>query len=664
MPSTTHEPAVLSVENGLKAFFSAPTRPCVRRSKQEPTDSDDNHSIQSADSLTTTCLPPADSDPAKLALLVQAPRLTGAGKRTRRCDKKGARRRRSLSSRDKHRKTPSLRLPPQIPPFRGGARSSPMVPSVLFTPALRSSAPVPPLRRPSSELPFFRPQQDGDGSPSNHLPLFVSRLSYCDINNPFELQVEVKQPTVTPAESLLFNYTTFEFSLPLEDTPCDIPLETFAYKESPLRSVSIRRTNRDDHRKVTSCQSTYNLDYLDEDCYHWLTTSLDTDQSLTSEPLHSYPVDEAADVQEYYHCLRRRMPPHHVLAHARHILARDILGPSKAAVLLYNHDILNNRCLFSLLDPATAAHFHESYLEDEPLKIETVDELSIHGGDSDVSLSPGTVVGDRSPFFLTAGQHHHQTDTGLLPPYSDTEFHSRPDTPGVLPPDSSVTLDSPLSPACDALDLATQSQGSEGCREVAESACPLMTDESSDQSKPSPFPLSLSSFSSGDTPRPLQSVTTWLSRYLSENNSIIQPSGLESDSSMANPNVGDETRGVSSAVNPTESQESETSSCSSPASAGDDSVFTLTASSPLMVDWYRTCWPVDGADVPDDVDYISLLGWDPMDPSTKPRMTRFNSSCWRMMATENRMIKARKIVSPLKKRLHLPRRNDKPQCSG
>ncbi|KAJ1656990.1 hypothetical protein IWQ61_003539 [Dispira simplex] len=414
---------------------------------------------------------------------------------------------------------------------------------------------------------------------------------------------------------------------------------------------------------MTSCQSAYDLDYFDEDCYHWLSTSLDTDQSLTSEPLRSYPVNEEADVQEYYHCLRRRMSPHHVLAHARHIFARDLLGPSKAAVMLYNHDILNNRCLFSLLDPAAAARFHECYLGEEPLEKETVDELSIHGGDSDVSLSPGTVVGDRSPFFLSFGQHHHQTDTGLLPPYSDTEFHLRHDTPGLLSPDSSATLDKSLPTACDALDLATQSQGSESGREAVGNICPPMTDESDSQSKSSPFPLALSSFSSGDTPRPLQSVTTWLSHYLSENNSIFQSSGSELDSPVGNLDVSVETRETSPIVIPTENQEGETSSCSSPTSAGDDSISTLTASSPLMVDWYRTCWPVDGADVPDEVDYISLLGWDPMEPLTKPRMTRFNSSCWRMMAMENRMIKARKIVSPLKKRLYLPRRTDKPQRS-
>ncbi|KAJ1992087.1 hypothetical protein H4R33_001143 [Dimargaris cristalligena] len=588
--------APLFLQDGLQisltssAYFSDEEYPPTKSCPSRPS------SIRSADSWSaTTCLPPS-SAPESFGCSPKlrsthpsggplAHPLADFGPPLPRSNTKGCRTR---------RKRLPANLPPQIPRFGRPTAKPLLLPT--STPATHPNlglkpAPVVVPLDPEAPLPFRR----SPPSPRlafNELPLHRSRLADCNITNPFDLAVEVRQPEQQrSAELFVFRHSFFEPDLP-EDP--QVPLETFAYKESPL--VSPYR------RPPPSTPRSHSLDYLDEKCRHWLFQSgTDANAAHPSHPSSSpaAPVtsimyttpDAAEDMQAYYQLIRRRMLPHHVLTNARLVLARERLNPTRASVLLYNHDILNNRCLFSLLDPKAAVEFHDKYFPEENQLF-----LGTSAG-SDRSLSPLTMVEPADSDYLTTSPRRLEGPPGH--PLSPNEEP----LPGLLPNDDDSLFE---RQAPETLDTASATLKS------GLSTLNLETESSLPGGAPS-----------GDSGPPL----------------------LSSDP----------------AITPAGGDEPLVYSLSPSITISDTTSMTVTAAtSPLMVDWYGTCWPVETANSPDDVDYMALLGWDPLQPHTKPRSTRFNPACWRMMAIENRMMINGKIVAPLKKRLNLPRRRDMP----
>ncbi|KAJ1975841.1 hypothetical protein H4R34_004188 [Dimargaris verticillata] len=517
-----------------------PCRPTERsRSRPEPAtayqgDSDD--SIAAADTLTfTTCQPPVTPLPRSKPSTSVLARKADAGRVPRRFHPRRTRK--------------PANLPPQIPPYRRAAPQTPV----------RPVKPVRTNRR--SELPFdqfWASVSTLDPSTAFYqLPLERSRLDAVDIGNPFDLDTMTHCCDDGP------------WSLGLSaNAASDIPLETFAYKESPTEPQGLHF----DHR-ANGYPAWFTARHA------WSFTG--GTQSLTATD----PLDP--DMAAYYALMRSRMPSYQVLSNARLVLSRETLSGARAATLLYNHDVLNNRCLFSLLDPRSALQFHDGYIADE--SSQGADLLSM-------SLSPRTVVSE--PYSPVLESESDLLDEGLGP---TSLMLSETDDPTDHHPPASPRRLARL-PSLGALNLNAN------------------------------FYRSKAFFSRCLSP------TTDLTRPLS-------PPDTEPDLLFADDNnlLSVDDRALFG---------------TSPPDSIDDSVTTVVESSPLMVDLYHVCWPVDGASTPDELDYIAQWGWDPMRPETKPRMTRFNSSCWRMMAIENRMIKAEKIVAPLKKRLYLPRRRD------
>ncbi|KAJ1969874.1 hypothetical protein H4R35_006024 [Dimargaris xerosporica] len=526
-----------------------PCRPAERsQSRPEPATAyrgDPGDSITAADALTfTTCQPPVAPRPRSKPGASALARKTDAARLSRRF----------------HLRRPRqpVNLPPQIPPYRRDRRVAPPAPA-------RSVKPV--RKSPCSELPFgqfWASVSALDPLTAFHqLPLERSRLDAVDILNPFHLDTVTHRCDDSP------------WSLGLGASPAPaIPLETFAYKECP-----------------TEPQGGHSRDHRANGYPAWFTAQHAWSVTGGSPGLTATePLDP--DMAAYYALMRSRMPSYQVLANARLRLSRETLSSARAATLLYNHDVLNNRCLFSLLDPRSALQFHDGYLADEDSQGTDATELL------SMSLSPRTVVSE--PYSPVLESESDLLDEGLNPTtlmLTETDDASVHSLPSPAAPRRLARL-----PSLRALNLNANFHRSRAF-------------------------LSRCLSPTADLARPLSPPDT-------------EPDLLFADESS--PVSGDDG----------------TLFGTSPPDSIDDSVTTVAESSPLMVDLYHVCWPVDGATTPDELDYIVQWGWDPMRPETKPRMTRFNPSCWRMMAIENRMIRAEKIVAPLKKRLYLARRRD------
>ncbi|KAJ1912113.1 hypothetical protein IWQ60_009819, partial [Tieghemiomyces parasiticus] len=392
------------------------------------------------------------------------------------------------------------------------------------------------------------------------LPLFTSRLTDCDVTNPFDLETEIVLPAASPdADGAFLGPFLLEDE---EAPPPPVALETYSYQERPLV-----------HTRLTPRAPPATLYY-----------------------------DPDSERHGYHRDLRRRLAPTQALSTARQHLARKHLTPGRAAALLYTHEVLRNRCLFTLLDPLTAAAFHDRYFGDE-------DHLGFPGSPrgSFTSLSPATLHLD------------HDASDYLSYSILDTTDESEVDDDNL---DEGFASD--VSVCAGFLDGL--SFDAEETRDMVPSA---------------PVSLRIPSVS---PPRRFPGIT-----------SLHLPGSHDPTPDV---HASEHTREAAAATLAT-----------SPTLSVNDSVATVTVSSPLMVDVYSTCWPVNDPYQPQhphargpggyQADYIKIMGWNPLLPATKPRSQRFNPACWRMMAIENRMIRTKKIIAPLKKRLYLPSRRDR-----